>query len=80
MCSNPESIQTKSERENMFEGLSGSTLGGSDFDPNSINKILKMLRSLFGLKAESKRRRRTTVAKEVELMTPTQVRESILLG
>ena len=80
MCSNPESIQTKSERDNMFEGLRGSTDGGSDFDPKSINKILNMIRSLLGLKKESKRRRRTTVAKEVELMTPTQVRESILLG
>ena len=74
MCSNPDRIQTKSEKDNMVGGLAKSTTGGDSFNPDSIKKILDMMKSLLNMKKNNnRRRRRSTVANNVDLMTPQEV-------
>ena len=75
MCSQPDNIQTDDQKNELLNGLGSSTAGGSDFNPESIKKILGMLKYiLLGIQSQQNRRRRRSVGVHVvQLKTPAQV-------
>ena len=74
MCSNPDNLQTDDQKDEVGNGLASSTAGGSNFNPESIKKILAMLKFLLNQQSQSqRRRRRSSTPKEVTEKTPEQV-------
>ena len=59
----------------MFGGLASSTTGGDSFNPDSIKKILDMMRALLNTQANNaRRRRRNAQGNNVVVMTPQEVK------
>ena len=77
MCSNQENLQTDDQKDEVSNGLASATTGGSNFNPDSIKKLLDMLRFLIQPQQQPvrRRRRRSASTQEVQMQTPAQVTE-----
>ena len=73
MCSNPENLQTDEQKDEVSNGLASASAGGDSFNPDSIQKLLDMLRFLVNQPEGGNRRRRSTESSSVTLKTPVQV-------
>ena len=73
MCGNTDNLQSDEQKDEVSNGLASSTAGGSSFTPESLQKILDMLRFLLG-RIESGGRRRRSAEVEVKVNTPEEVR------
>ena len=80
MCGNTDNVQTQDQKDELTNGLASSTNGGDTFTPESINKILDMLKFLFGVvKSGGRRRRSVGDSNPVVEKTPAEVIDYVVI-
>ena len=73
MCGNTDNLQSDEQKDEVSNGLASSTAGGSTFTPDSIRKLLDMMRFLLNQLQGGGRRRRSADGAVVKTETPENV-------